>query len=397
MHPIREDFLTFGSPLIETPEINEVVDTLSSGWLGTGPKVAKFEEMFRQYIGADHALAVSSCTAGLHLSMLAAGVGPGDEVITSPMTFVATVNAIIHSGAKPVLIDCERETALIDPQRIEDAVTPRTRAIVPVHMYGRPCNMAAIMDIAERRNLIVIEDAAHAIESVYKGDKVGNISHLTCFSFYVTKNVVTGEGGMVTTNNPDFADKIKVYGLHGLSKDAWKRFSDDGYKHYEVVYPGFKYNMMDIQAAIGLHQLPRINKWLERRNEIWQYYNEAFAGLPVTLPAPDEPDMVHARHLYTLLIDQGRCGITRDQFMQQLHQHNIGTGVHYVGVHLHPYYRQRFGHSPEDFPNATWISERTVSIPLSPKLVDSDIENVIESVRKVLSHSCEPLKPAALS
>ena len=385
MQPLRDDYLTFGSPLIETPEINEVVDTLRSGWLGTGPKVAKFEEMFRQYIGADHALAVSSCTAGLHLSMLAAGLGPGDEVITSPMTFAATVNAIIHSGAKPVLVDCERETALIDPQKIEDAVTPRTRAIVPVHMYGRPCNMTAIMDIAERRNLIVIEDAAHAIESVYKGQKVGNISHLACFSFYITKNVVTGEGGMVTTNNPDFADKIKVYGLHGMSGDAWKRFSDDGYKHYEVVYPGFKYNMMDIQAAIGLHQLPRINKWLERRNEIWQNYNEAFAGLPVTLPAPDESDTVHARHLYTLLIDQGRCGSTRDQFMQQLHQNNIGTGVHYIGVHLHPYYRQRFGYVPEDFPNATWISERTVSIPLSAALSDVDIEDVVAATKSIFS------------
>lgn len=381
---VRDSFLVFGAPLIEEPEINEVIDSLRSGWLGTGPKAAKFEEMFRQYIGAEHAMAVNSCTAGLHLSMLVAGLGPGDEVITTPMTFAATVNTIIHSGATPVLVDCERETGLIDPGRIEDAITPRTRAIVPVHLYGRPCDMDAIMGIAERHNLIVIEDAAHAIETVYKGRKVGNIGHLTCFSFYVTKNVITGEGGMVTTNNPAFADKIKVYALHGMSKDAWKRFSDEGYKHYQVVFPGFKYNMMDLQAAIGLHQLSRVERGLQRRNEIWQRYNEAFADLPVGRPAPDEPDTVHARHLYTLLIDQERCGLTRDEFMQRLYELNIGTGVHYVGVHLHPYYRERFGYQPEDFPNATWISERTVSIPLSPKLSDADVADVIEAVRGIL-------------
>ena len=377
---VREKFLVFGAPRIEQPEIDEVVDSLQSGWLGTGPKVARFEEDFREYIGAEHAVAVNSCTAALHLSMLVAGLGPGDEVITTPMTFAATVNSIIHSGATPILVDCDRETALIDPQRIEDAITPRTRAIVPVHMYGRPCDMEAIMDIAERHDLIVIEDAAHAIETVYKGRKIGNISHLTCFSFYVTKNVVTGEGGMVTTNNPDYADKIKVYALHGMSKDAWKRFSDEGYKHYQVVFPGFKYNMMDLQAAIGLHQLQRVENGLRRRNEIWQRYDEGFAGLPIGLPAPDEPDTVHARHLYTLLIDQERCGLTRDEFMQRLYEFNIGTGVHYVGVHLHLYYRERFGYRPEDFSNASWISERTVSIPLSPKLSDADVRDVIDSV-----------------
>ncbi len=295
------------------------------------------------------------------------------------MTFVATVNAIIHSGATPVLVDCDCETGLIDPEQIEAAVTPRTRAIVPVHLYGRPCNMDAIMGIAERHGLIVIEDAAHAIEAVYKGQKVGNMGHLTCFSFYVTKNIVTGEGGMVTTDNPEYAEKIKIYALHGLSQDAWKRFSDEGYKHYQVVYPGFKYNMMDIQAAIGIHQLPRVERWLQRRNEIWQRYNQAFAELPVGLPAPDEPDTVPARHLYTLLIDRQRCGLDRDTFMQRLFEQNIGTGVHYVGVHLHPYCHGRFGYRPEDFPNATWISERTVSIPLSAKLSDGDATDVIKA------------------
>jgi dTDP-4-amino-4,6-dideoxygalactose transaminase len=380
-----EQFIVFGAPRIEQPEIDEVVDSLESGWLGTGPKVARFEAMFRRYVGAEHALAVNSCTAGMHLSLLVAGLGSGDEVITTPMTFVSTINCILHAGATPVLVDCDRKTGLIDPQRIEDAITPRTRAILPVHLYGRPCNMDAIMAIAGRHHMIVVEDAAHAMEATYKGRKIGNIGHLTCFSFYVTKNVTTGEGGMVTTNESAFADKIKIYALHGMTKDAWKRYSDEGYKHYQVIYPGFKYNMMDIQASIGIHQLARVESWLERRNEIWRRYSEAFADLPAGLPAPDEPETVHARHLYTLLIDREHCGLSRDEFMQRLYERGIGTGVHFIGAHLQPYYRDRFGYRPEDFPNATWISDRTVSIPLSAKLTDADVGRIIEAVSNVLS------------
>lgn len=379
-----ESYLVFGAPDIQEEEIAEVVDSLRSGWLGTGPKVARFQEMFREYVGADHAVALNSCTAGLHLAMEAIGLGPGDEVITTPMTFAATVNSIIHAGAKPVLVDCDRDTQLIDPQRIEAAVTSRTRAIVPVHLCGRACDMDAIMDIAGRHNLVVIEDAAHAIESTYKGRRVGTLGHLACFSFYVTKNVVTGEGGMVVTDNPDYAERIKILALHGMSRDAWKRFSDDGYKHYQVVSPGYKYNMMDLQAAIGIHQLKRVESYWQRRNEIWQYYNSAFADLPVRLPHPDEPGSRHARHLYTLMIDKARCGISRDDFMQQLHGYGIGTGVHYIGVHLHPYYREQYGFSPGCFPNATWLSEQTVSLPLSPKLTDYDVERIVARVREVV-------------
>ncbi|MFW6089829.1 MAG: DegT/DnrJ/EryC1/StrS family aminotransferase [Gemmatimonadota bacterium] len=380
---VRQDYLVFGAPRIEEDEIAEVVESLRSGWLGTGPKVARFEELFREYVGAPHALAVNSCTAALHLSMLAADVGPGDEVITTAMTFVATANAIVHTGATPVLVDCDRSTGLMDPDRIEAAITPRTRAIVPVHLYGRPCDMDAILDIARRHDLLVIEDAAHAIEAEYHGRKVGTIGDLTCFSFYVTKNITTGEGGMVTTARDDLAERIKVYALHGLTKDAWQRFSDAGYRHYQAVVAGFKYNMMDLQAALGLHQIGRVDGWLERRREIWMTYDDAFADLAIGRPPPEDSDTVHARHLYTLRIDRERCGLTRDEFMQRLHERHIGTGVHYVAVHLHPYYRERFGYRPEQLPNATWLSERTVSLPLSPKLTDGDVADVVAGVRGV--------------
>ncbi|MBU0581135.1 MAG: DegT/DnrJ/EryC1/StrS family aminotransferase [Candidatus Margulisbacteria bacterium] len=380
----RKKFLVFGEPLIEEPEIKEVEASLRSGWIGTGPKVAKFEEMFSNYIGTKYAIALHSCTAGLHLAMLVSGIKPGDEVITTPMTFCATANAIIHAGGKPVFVDIDRNTMNIDPKRIEKAITPRTKAIIPVHLAGRPCEMDPIMAIAQKHKLIVIEDAAHAIEAVYRGKKIGNIGDMGCFSFYVTKNIVTGEGGMVTTNNQEYADKIKIYGLHGMSRDAWKRFSDEGYKHYQVVYHGFKYNMMDIQAALGIHQLPRAEKYLKRRQEIWKKYDEAFQKLPVSIPASPEKDTVHAKHLYTLLIDQEKTGLTRDMFLAKMTKENIGVGVHYLALHLHKYYQDAFGYKPGDFPEAEYISERTVSLPLSAKLTNKDIDDVISAVKKIL-------------
>ncbi len=387
--PARKDFLVFGSPMVEEPEIDEVIKTLRSGWLSTGPKVARLEELFKDYIGSDHALALNSCTAGLHLSMLVSGLGPGDEVITTPMTFAATANAITHIGARPVFVDIDRATMNIDPERIEAAITPKTKAIMPVHFAGRPCDMDPILDIAARHNLLVIEDAAHAIEAEYKGRKIGNIGDLTCFSFYVTKNMVTGEGGMVTTNNADWAEKVQIYGLHGMSKGAWRRYSDEGFKHYQVVYPGYKYNMMDIQAAIGIHQLPRIERYLTRREEIWRRYDEAFAELPVILPAPAESNTKHARHLYTLLVDIDRLGISRDDFQQALHERNIGTGIHFIALHLHPYYADTYGYKRGDFPNAEFVSDRTISLPLSAKLTDEDVEDVVNAVVKVLGLSIQ--------
>ena len=376
----REHYLVYGSPQIEQAEIDEVVDSLKSGWIGTGPKVFRFEQMMAKYVNATAAVALNSCTAALHLSMVAAGIGPGDEVITTPMTFAATANVILHTRARPVFVDIDPHTMLIDPTKIASAITDKTRAILPVHFAGRPCNMNAIRDIATKHSLLIIEDAAHAIEAVYYGEKIGSIGDMTCFSFYVTKNVVTGEGGMVTTNNNELADKIKVYGLHGMTQDAWKRFSDNGYKHYQVVFPGYKYNMMDMQAAIGIHQLKRVEKnWL-RRDEIWHRYNEAFSDLPFEVPAPDELNTRHARHLYTILIDPVKSGKTRDQVLDLLHQENIGTGVHYTSLHLHPLYRKQFGYKIGDFPFTEYVGKRTLSLPFSAKLSDKDVEDVINAI-----------------
>lgn len=379
----KERFLVFGSPLIEEEEIREVVSCIESGWLGTGPKVSQFEADFKDYKHANHAVALSSCTAALHLSMLAADLKPGDEVITTALTFCATVNAIIHTGATPVLADVEPESMNIDPDQIERAITPRTRAILPVHFAGRPCNMDKIMNIATQNNLKVIEDCAHAIEAEYKGHKTGTFGDFGCFSFYVTKNIVTGEGGMVLAQQEEDAARIKVLALHGMTKDAWKRFGDEGYKHYHVVECGFKYNMMDLQAAIGIHQLRRIESYWQRRHKIWERYNEAFRGLPITLPRDPEPDTRHAHHLYTILIDEDQAGISRDDFLDHMTNENIGVGVHYLSIPEHPYYQKSFGWRPEDFPNAMRIGRQTVSLPLSAKVLDDDVDDVIKAVKKV--------------
>lgn len=381
----KNEFLIFGSPLIEEDEVREVVASMRSGWLGTGPKVARFEEDFKKYKGAAYAVAVNSCTAALHLSMLAAGIKPGDEVITTAMTFCATVNAIIHAGATPVLADIDPVTMNIDPKQLKAKITSKTRAILPVHFAGHPCNMDDIMDIANKHNLKVIEDCAHAIETEYHGKKAGTFGDFGCFSFYVTKNIVTGEGGMVLTRSEDDAAKIKILALHGMSKDAWKRFGDEGYKHYYVVECGFKYNMMDLQAAIGIHQLKRVEQYWKRRQQIWQRYNETFAELPIGLPAEPEPQTRHAYHLYTILVDKEECGISRDAFLNAMTAQNIGVGVHYLSIAEHPYYQKTFGWRPENYPNAMQIGRQTVSLPISAKLTDQDVEDVIEAVQKILS------------
>jgi dTDP-4-amino-4,6-dideoxygalactose transaminase len=383
---MRKDFLVFGSPRIEQAEIDEVVDSLKTGWISTGPKVARFEKLFKSYIGTKHALALNSCTAGLHLSMIVAGLQDGDEVITTPMTFGATANAIMHSRAIPVYADIERTTMNIDPENIEEKITAKTRVIVPVHFAGRPCNMKRIKEIAQKHNLIIIEDAAHALEATYHGQKIGTIGDLSVFSFYVTKNLVTGEGGMITTDNDTYAEMIQTYALHGMSTGAWKRYSDEGFKHYQIVYPGFKYNMMDIQAALGIHQLPRTGNYLKRREKIWQRYDEAFKQLPLDSPQPPEENTTHARHLYTILLRLEDLTADRDTIQQALFKNNIGTGIHFIALHLHPYYQEHFGYKRGDFPNAEFISDRTISLPLSAKLTDQDVTDVIEAVTSVLTH-----------
>jgi len=386
--PVRpsEEFLIFGAPLICDEEEREILSSLRTGWLGTGPKVAQLEREFRDYKGARYAVAVNSCTAALHLSMLAAGIGAGDEVITTALTFCATVNTIIHAGAKPVLVDVEPVSFNIDPQKVAAKITSRTKAIVPVHFAGRPCDMDALVTIAQRHGLMIIEDSAHAVETTYKGKQAGTFGSFGCFSFYATKNMTTGEGGMILTSEERYADRLKILALHGMSKDAWQRFSDSGYKHYYVVECGYKYNMMDIQAAIGIHQLRRIERNWERRQEIWATYQKEFAHLPLTLLAQPEEGTRHAYHLYTVLIDPRRTNLTRDQFIADMTAENIGVGVHYQSIPVHPYYQERFGWRPEDYPHSLSIGEQTVSLPLSPKLTDHDVADVVSAVHKVLHH-----------
>lgn len=381
---MRKEYLVFGSPVIEESEIEEIVQTLRSGWIGTGPKVARFEEEFKKYVGAEYAIAVASCTAGLHLSVIALGIGAGDEVIVPSMTFAATANAVIHSGAKPVFVDVDPLTATIDVEDVKRKITPRTKAIIPVHFGGYACDVEAIRKVADDNNLYVIHDTAHALETEYNGVKIGNYSDISSYSFYVTKNLTTAEGGMITTNNEEVANKIKIYALHGMTKDAWKRFSDDGYKHYQIIFPGFKYNMTDIQASMGIHQLSRVERLYKRRKEIWERYHHELKNLPLILP-PDPPAHIrHGHHLFTVLIDVARTTVTRDELMQRLHQMNIGTGVHYIALHLHPYYQSEYGYKNGDFPNAEFISDRTLSIPFSAKLTDEDITDVISALKEIL-------------
>lgn len=382
-------FLVFGSPQIGEEEIAEVEACLRSGWLGTGPRVARFESDFAAYEGVapNRVAAVNSCTAALHVSMVAAALPAGSEVITTPLTFCATVNAILHAGLTTVLADVDALTQNIDPEAIEAAITPRTRAILPVHFAGRPCAMDRIMAIAKKHDLVVIEDCAHAIETEYHGRKAGTFGDFGCFSFYVTKNVVTGEGGMILGRDEARIARAKVLALHGMSKDAWHRFGDDGYKHYQVVECGFKYNMMDLQAAIGIHQLARVEANWQRREAIWSHYQAAFAELPIGLPADSAADTRHAYHLYTIQVDRERCGIQRDAFLDAMTAARIGVGVHYLSVPEHPYYQQRFGWRPEQWPNAMRIGRQTVSLPISPKLADEDVARVINAVKNLIAQS----------
>ena len=373
----------FAPPDLGAAEIAEVVATLESGWLSTGPRVRAFEEAFAAYTGAQFAVALNSCTAALHLALLATGVGPGDEVITTPLTFCATANVIVHTGATPVFADVDPVTMNLDPAAAAAAITPRTKAIIPVHFAGRPVDVAAFEVLARARHLTVIEDAAHCVEGVAGGRKVGSIADFTCFSFYATKNLTTGEGGMVTTSDARAAETIRMASLHGMDRSAWSRYAPGGSPHYDVVTPGFKYNMMDVQAALGLHQLAGIGARLARRAEICARYDAALAGLPLRLPAPVASGSVHARHLYPVLVRPG-AEISRDELHARLSDRGISTSVHFRALHLHPFYQERFALSRGMYPAAEAISDTTLSLPLSPALSTADVDRVIEAMHDCL-------------
>lgn len=381
---MRSSFLPFSPPSIGEAEIEEVVDTLRSEWITTGPKVKRFENAFADFIGTPSALALSSATEAMQVALAAMGIGPGSEVITTPMTFCSTVHVIEQAGALPVLADVEPDTLNIDPAAIESCITEKTRAIMPVHLYGNPCDMKSIMGIARANDLLVLEDAAHALPAAVDGLKIGTIGDLTAFSFYATKNITTGEGGMLT-GDPELLELARTWSLHGMSRDAYKRNNAEGSWKYEVVLPGFKCNMTDIQAAIGLHQLARLDGFQGRRETIVEIYDEAFANLaelqlPVVRPAA-EP----AWHIYAIRLNLEMLKIDRDRFIIEMKEHNIGTSVHFIPVHTHPYYREKYGYSDIDYPVAFHNFQRLVSLPLNPRMTQDDARDVVEAVIDIIS------------
>jgi dTDP-4-amino-4,6-dideoxygalactose transaminase len=381
---MRNSFLPYGLPLIGEEEIQEVIDTLRSGWITTGPKVKRFEDDFAHYVGVKHAVAVSSCTAALQVSLAALGIGPGDEVIVPTLTFCATANVVVQLGATPVVVDVDHNFQ-ISLDAAQDALTPKTRAIIPVHYAGQACNLDQLMHFAAIHGLAVVEDAAHAVGSEYCGQKIGTHGQAVAFSFYAIKNMTTGEGGMITTNDADLADRLRVLSLHGMSRDAWKRYNDAGSWYYEVVELGFKYNMTDLQAALGIHQLRRLDGFTARRQEMAAAYDRAFSDVPEVLIPPRLPNRNHVFHLYPIRLQVERLRLTRAQFIEELRKRNIGASVHFIPLHRHPLYRDRYGYRPEQFPVAEEIYQGLVSLPLYPKMTDQDAVDVVTAVRDVVT------------
>ena len=377
-----DDFLPLTRPDISEDDIAEVVDTLRSGWLVYGGKTQRFEAEFRKLAGAEHAVAVSSCTAGMHLALLAAGVGPGDEVITSPLTFPATANVIVHAGATPVLADICADDLNIDPAEIERRVTPRTKAIMPVHYAGQPCRMDEILAIARRHGLLVIEDAATAAGAYYRGRPIGSLGDATVFSFYAIKNMTTGEGGIVTTDDAALAEKVASLRNHGLDSNAWNRYAKEGQPFYTVTEPGFKYPFTDLQASLGLGQLRRLREFNEKRTRLAALYGKLFARLPEVETPTVRPEVESNWHLYVIRLRE--AGISRDAFIAALRERGIGTAVHYLPVHYHPYYRERFGFGKGDYPVTEREFERLVSLPLFPLMSEADVERVVGAVEAIL-------------
>lgn len=389
--PVRANFLPFALPSIGDEEVAEVIDSLRSGWITTGPKVKRFEDEFAQYVGCRYAIAVNSCTAALHIALIAMDVGPGDEVIVPTMTFCSSANVVVHAGARPVLVDVG-EDSNVEPHAIARAITSRTKAIILVHYSGQACDLTPIYELARKHDLAVIEDAAHAVGTEYKSHKIGasyhtealgSSRHVTCFSFYAIKNLTTGEGGMIVTSDGALAERMRSLSLHGMNRDAWKRYNSTGSWFYEVQEAGFKCNMTDVQAAMGIHQLRKLDGFIETRARYAQLYAKAFSDIPEIGTPLVHPERKHAWHLYVISLALGKLKIDRAQFIEALRAQNIGTSVHFIPVHLHPYYREKFGYRRGDLQQAETLYDAMVSLPLYPAMTEEDVSDVIHAVRHV--------------
>ncbi|PKL77484.1 MAG: UDP-4-amino-4,6-dideoxy-N-acetyl-beta-L-altrosamine transaminase [Candidatus Melainabacteria bacterium HGW-Melainabacteria-1] len=379
----QTSYIHFHRYSIGQEEKDAIISALDSGWITKGPRVAQFESDFCAYTGASHALALNSCTAALHLALLGFEIGPGDEVITTPLTFVATANMIVMAGATPILADIDPHTLNLDLASIEAAITPRTRAILPVHLAGQPCELAPMLELAKSHKLLVIDDAAHAIGASYQQQKIGAWCDASAFSFYATKNITTGEGGMLTSPHAEFIEKVRPLSLHGLSKDAWKRYSSEGFQHYLVEAPGYKYNMTDLQAALGIEQLKKCDRLTARRRQHVHRYREALQDLPLRFQT-EIATAESAYHLMSVVLDTERLTISRDQLLHALHQAGIGCGVHFIPLHFHPFYQRHLKLPAEALPQASKIGQQLLSLPLYPDLSEGDIERVIETFSHLL-------------
>jgi dTDP-4-amino-4,6-dideoxygalactose transaminase len=395
----KQPFIPFNRPEIDESEIAEVVSTLRSGWLTTGVRTAQFEKDFREYVGAKHAQAVSSCTAALHLALVALNIGPGDEVITTPLTFCATVSVIVHVGATPVLADVLPD-GNIDPASIEKRITPRTKAIIPVHLAGAPCDMDAIWKLAHKHRLFVIEDAAHAAGTEYRGHKIGSSefpSDAVCFSFYATKNLTTGEGGMITMNSKLLAERVKMLTLHGISKDAWNRYREDGSWYYEVLECGFKYNLSDLQSAVGIHQLRKLEDFTERRARYAEIYKEELSGMEeIELPESSVSGR-HAWHLYAIRLNLKSLTIDRAQFIANLQRKNVGASVHFIPIPFHPFFKKWADLPENQCPQALELYPRLISLPLYPAMTEEEVRYVAGAVREIAGESRQEKAGASVS
>jgi len=381
---MSDNNLPLSRPTLGEEEIREIIDVIQSGWITSGPRAKRFEEEFSRYVGARHAVAVNSCTAALHLALLAHGIGPGDEVVTSSMTWSATANMIEVTGAKPVFADVDRDTLQVTPETVAAAVTERTRAILPVHFAGQACDLDGLAANATPRGLTIIQDAAHAVGTEFCGRRIGSDGISACFSFHPIKNITTGEGGMITTDSDELAEKLRLLRFHGVNRDAWSRYGKVDSPRYETVTPGWKYNLSDLQAALGIHQLAKLDGFIQRRTHLAELYHAQIAGIDGVKPLGRAVGTSrHAWHLFVVTIEPDRFGCDRDRFMQSMAQHGVGTGLHFTAVHLHDYYRSRYGYASGALPNTEWASDRVVSLPLFPGMSDSDVSRVCEAIRAV--------------